>query len=246
MNTIKKELKDYKLLLKNVPSMVVSVFILSVVCMNLLANKELYNSKYFCIDCGQMISWIPFLCMDCICKRFGGKASAKISILAMLINVVTVVIFKLLTMTPGHWAEYYGASGPAVADAIDNSLSATFGGAWYVVMGSAIAMLVSSIVNSISNMYIGRIADKGGFKGFAIRSYISTALGQWVDNLVFTSLVSHVFFGWNWMQVIICSTVSMVIELVAEMIFSPIGYRAARDWEKEDVGKEYISQANAA
>ena len=66
MNFIKSELKDYKILLRNVPAMVVSVFILSVVCMNLMASKELYSSTYFCINSGLALSWISFLCMDCI------------------------------------------------------------------------------------------------------------------------------------------------------------------------------------
>ena len=101
-------------------------------------------------------------------------------------------------------------------------------------------MLLSSIVNALLNEVIGKKADKGGFGGFAVRSYISTAVGQWVDNFVFSALVSHVFFGWNWTQVLICSTTSMIIELVAEAIFSPVGYRVSKGWEKDGVGIEYL------
>ncbi len=246
MNTIKRELKDYKILLNSVPSMIISMFILSVVAMNLMANKEMYRSDYFCIDCGQVISWIPFFCMDCICKRFGAKASIKISILAMFVNVLTVIVFKLLSMTPGHWAEYFSAPDPNTAEYVNAGLNATFGGAWYVVLGSAIAMVISAIVNSITNVIIGRQHDKGGYGGFAFRSFTSTAIGQWVDNLVFTFLVSHTFFGWNMTQVLICSTTSMVLELALEALFSPIGYKVSKGWEAEGVGNEYISYVNAA
>ncbi|MCR4715995.1 MAG: VUT family protein [Lachnospiraceae bacterium] len=241
MEFLKRELKDYKVLLRSVPSMVTAIFILSVVCMNLLANKELYNSKYLCLDCGLALSWVSFLCMDCICKRFGAKASIKISILALSVNVITVLIFKLLTMTPGHWAAYYSASDPATAELINDGLNATFGGAWYVVLGSATAMLVSSIVNSISNVVIGRIADNGSYRGFATRSFISTAIGQFVDNLVFSSLVSHVFFGWTWPQVLLCAFTNMLLELLAEAIFSPIGYKVSKDWESDGVGEGYLN-----
>jgi len=240
MNYLKRELKDYKILLRSVPSMVISIFILSVVCMNLLANKELFSSQYFCIDCGLTLSWISFLCMDCICKRFGAKAATKVSILAIFINVIMVVIFKLLSMAPGHWAEYFSAPDQATGELINDGLNATFGGSWYVVVGSATAMFVASIVNSVLNATIGKRVDKGDYKGFAIRSFISTGIGQWVDNFVFTSLVSHVFFGWNWTQVIICSTTSMIWELAAEAVFSPIGYKVSKDWEKEGVGEAYI------
>lgn len=241
MNTLKYELKDYKVLLRNVPSMVITIFVLSVVCMNLMAGKELYSSKYFCINSGLALSWISFLCMDCICKRFGARAAVKISILAMAINVVTVGIFKLLSLTPGRWAAYYSASDAATGDLINSGLNSTFGSAWYIVLGSAVAMILSSIVNSYTNEFIGKMTDKGTYGNFALRSFISTAAGQWVDNFVFSAMVSHVFFGWNWTQVLICATTSMVIELTAEAIFSPVGFKVSKSWEENGVGQEYLN-----
>ena len=240
MNLIKKEIEDYKILLRNVPAMVFAMFVLSVVSMNLLANKELYASTYFCIDCGQMISWIPFLCMDCICKRFGAKASAKISVLVMIINLAVVLVFKVLCMTPGHWGAYFDAPDAVIGEFVNEGLNSTMGGTWYVVVGSAIAMFVSAIVNAVINEIIGKKTDKGNFTGFALRSYVSTGIGQLVDNLIFTTLVSHVFFGWNWMQVVICSVVSMFLELGLEALFSPVGYRVSKKWEKFGVGREYL------
>ena len=87
---------------------------------------------------------------------------------------------------------------------------------------------------------IGKKTDNGTFGAFAFRSFVSTGIGQWVDNFIFSALVSHVFFGWNWTQVLICSTTSMIIELVAEAIFSPVGYRVSKGWEKDGVGIEYL------
>ena len=62
-----------------------------------------------------------------------------------------------------------------------------------------------------------------------------------MTTFVFSALVSHVFFGWNWTQVLICSTTSMFIELALEAVFSPVGYRVSKDWEEEGVGKEYLA-----
>ena len=101
-------------------------------------------------------------------------------------------------------------------------------------------MFVSGVVNALINVKIGDKVDDGTYKGFAIRSFASTAVAQWVDNFVFSALVSHVFFGWNWMQVIICATTSMLIEVGIEAIFSPIGYKIAKRWEKEKIGQDYI------
>ena len=240
MNKLRKELEDYRILLTSVPSMVVSVFILSVVCMNLMAGRELYRSDHFCINSGLALSWISFLCMDCICKRFGASASVKISILAIFVNAVTAIIFKVLCMTPGHWAAYYSAEDIGTAQLINSGVDMTFSSAWYVVLGSSIAMFLSSIVNGVLNRKIGNAADKGGYSGFAVRSLVSTCIAQWIDNFVFSALVSHVFFGWTWTQVIICSTTSMVIELVMEAVFSPLGFRVSSVWEKNKVGQKYV------
>ena len=132
MNLIRKEMDDYRILLRNVPSLVITMFVVSVIMMNLLANKELLSVKYFALDCGFVLSWISFLCMDMICKRFGPKAAAKISILALAVNLFATLIFKLMSMTPGMWGEYYSTGMIEVND----GLNATFGGSWYVVLGS--------------------------------------------------------------------------------------------------------------
>ena len=246
MNAVKRTIGDYRLLLRSVPSMVTAMFILSVVCMNLMANKELYRSDYFCLNCGLALSWISFLCMDCICKRFGPKAATKISILAMGVNILTVLVFKLLSMAPGRWAAFYSAPDGATGELISNGLDMTFGGTWYVVVGSCTAMLLSTLVNSGLNNLIGKRFDNGNYYGFVKRSLVSTLIAQWVDNFVFSAMVSHVFFGWNWTQVLICSTTSMVIELSLEGLFSPLGYRISKGWEKDKVGQSYIDMAGKA
>ena len=44
MRFIRSTWEEYKILLRSVPSMVIAVFVLSVVLMNLLAGRELYRS----------------------------------------------------------------------------------------------------------------------------------------------------------------------------------------------------------
>ena len=68
---VRETLEDYKVLLRSIPAPTVSTFILSVVLMNLLANKELVSLPWLALDCGFTLSWVSFLCMDMICKRFG-------------------------------------------------------------------------------------------------------------------------------------------------------------------------------
>ena len=67
---IKKVMEDYKVLLRSIPAATVSLFFVSVIMMNLLANKELISLPYLALDCGFVVSWVSFLCQDMICKRF--------------------------------------------------------------------------------------------------------------------------------------------------------------------------------
>ena len=235
---VRETLEDYKVLLRSIPASTVTVFILSVVLMNLLANKELVSLPWLALDCGFTLSWVSFLCQDMICKRFGAKASVRVSILALAINLAVSLLFWLVSFAPGHWGAYYDTGSLQV----DQAINATIGGSWYVVLGSSLAMLCSSFVNSHTNMLIGRIVDHGGFGGFALRSYTSTLVGQIVDNLVFAIVVSHTFFGWTWVQVLTCSLTGAVAELLCEVLLSPIGFRVAAGWEREGVGEAWISR----
>lgn len=239
MDLIRRELDDYRILMRNVPSIVISLFIVSVIMMNLLANKELISMRYLALDCGFCLSWISFLCMDMICKRFGGKAAAKVSVLALAINLCACLIFKLLSLTPGMWGEYYSTGMVEV----NNALNATFGGSWYVVFGSSTAMLVSAITNSLINHGIARRLNFGGYKAFAVRSFVSTGIAQFVDNLVFAVIVSYHFFGWTATQVFFCSLTGALMELLCEVVFSPFGYKVSRQWEEEHVGEQYLNYA---
>ena len=235
-NYLKKEILTYKILLRNIPSLTITLFILSVICANLMANKELFTLKYLALDCGYVFSWIMFLCMDIICKRYGSMASIRVSLLALLVNLCVCGIFFLLSLAPGHWGAFYTFNSVEV----NTALNSTFAGSWYVVFGSALAFLISSVINSLLNVLIGRLFKSDGFKAFAVRSYVSTFIGQYADNFIFSFVVSKTFFGWSWMQVIFCSLTGALFELLCEVIFSPLAYKVVKGWEKDNVGKEYL------
>ncbi len=232
----KKVWEDYKVLLRSIPASTVTLFIVSVIMMNLLANKELISLPWLALDCGFAVSWVSFLCMDMVCKRFGARASIMVSVMALGVNLAVSLVFWLLTLTPGMWGAYYDTGLFEVNDA----LNATIGGTWYVVLGSSCAMLTSSVVNSLLNQAIGRLEHKNTFGAFALRSYVSTGIAQFVDNLVFAIIVSHTFFGWTWLQVLTCSLTGAAAELLCEVFLSPVGYRVVRGWERENVGELYL------
>jgi len=235
---MKKVLKEIKLLNRSIPGLVFSMLIISIVLMNILANKSIdLHSNYIALDCGIVFSWIVFMEMDLTVKRFGLKAANYLTIISLIINLFISLLLLIVSFIPGFWSMADGEN----AGIINVSLNLTFRNTWYVLLGSSIAFLVSGIVNNVINYLIGKRTDKkNNFGGFIIRSYISTFIGQFVDNFIFALLVSMPFFEWNIIQCITCALTGAVFELLFEVIFSPIGYRIIKKWEKENVGSLYL------
>ena len=238
---IKYQITDYKLLLRSVPSVVVALFVMSVVIMNILASKEIKTGvDWLALDCGFVVSWMSFLTTDMITKRFGPKAAVKLSIVAAGINLLAAGIFFGVSKIPGNWSAYYTYE----SDAVNLGLNETFGGTWYILLGSTIAFLVSAAVNSFLNYGLGKLLKKDTFGSYAIRTYISTGVGQFVDNFVFALIVSHTFFGWSMLQCVTCSFTGCILETLCEIVFSPLGYRVCKNWQKDDVGSDYLNRQN--
>lgn len=240
LSKIKREIYEIKILLRSVPSTILTLFAVSVIAMNLLANKSVnLPVDWLALDCGIIVSWVSFLSMDIITKHFGPKAATRVSIVAVLFNLMICIIFFIAGSIPGIWGESYVEGSETI---INSALDHTFSGTWYVLLGSTTAFIISAVVNNFLNYLIGKLINKNSdsFLVYAVRTYISTAVGQFADNLVFALIVSHIFFGWSMLQCITCSVTGMIVELLCEVIFSPIGFSVCKKWKKDNVGKEYF------
>ena len=236
MEKIKKELKEFNLLLRSIPAIVVTLFVVSVISMNLLANKTLLQLDWIALDGGILISWLSFMCMDIITKHFGPKASNRISILAACINLLTCLIFFVASVIPSTADDYTAFDG-------------IFGGTWFILLGSTVAFLASAAINNYLNWMIGKSFRNNphGKAAFAARTYVSTFIGQFLDNLIFSVIVFMFFapiywdgFCWTLLQCVMCALTGAVAELIMEVLFSPIGYRITKKWRDECVGREYL------
>lgn len=233
---LRREREETSVLLRCIPATVVSLFVVSVVCMNLLANKTLLQLEWIALDGGILISWMSFMCMDIITKHFGPKASNRISILAAAINLLTCLIFYVASVIPSNAGDYSAFDG-------------IFGGTWFILLGSTVAFLASAIINNTLNWAIGRSFRKNphGKLAYAARTYISTFVAQFLDNFIFAVIVFVYFapifwdgFCWTVLQCATCSLAGAVAELIMEIVFSPIGYRITKKWMREDVGRPYF------
>ena len=232
-----REREETAILLRSIPSTAVSLFVVSVICMNLLANKTLVQTEWIALDGGILISWLSFMCMDIITKHFGPKASNRIAILASCINLLTCLIFYIAAAIPSNAGDY-------------TALNGILGGTWFILLSSTVAFLVSAGINNGLNWMIGRAFRKNpdGKPAYVTRTYISTFVGQFADNLIFSLMVfvgfAPVFwngFHWTVRQCVVCALMGAVAELVMEIVFSPIGYKIVKRWARLGVGREYLT-----
>ena len=224
---MKNAISEYRSLLRTVPPILVSLMILSVVGMNLLANKSINTGvDWLALDCGILFSWLTFLTMDVLTHNYGPRAATLLSITALGVNLFMAAMFYLASLIPGVWGESFVDGSEAV---INGALNNTFGGTWFIILGSSIAFIASAILNNFLNYGIGKLLKRDtGFGVFAVRSYVSTFLAQFADNLIFALLVSKIFFGWTLLQCFTCALTGAVMELLFEVVFSPFGYRVSK------------------
>ena len=216
---------------REIPSVIVTMFAVSVVIMNLLANKTIFQTELIAIDGGILISWLAFLCMDIVTRAFGPKAATVLSVFALLVNLFVCFVFSLASMIPTE-TDY-------------TAFNTIIGGTWFILLSSSIAFLVSAVINNSLNAAIGSFFrnDPDSVIAYASRSYISTFAGQFADNFIFAALTFMVFapiywdgFSWTLTQCFTCSLLGAFLELAMEVLFSPFGYLILRKWKKEGIG----------
>jgi len=225
-----------KILLRSIPASVVALFVISVIAMNILANKTLVQTEYLALDGGILISWLSFLSMDIVVKHFGPKASNRMSMFAVLVNLLVCLIFFIASIIPSEADDY-------------TAFNTIIGGTWFILLSSTIAFISSALINNGLNFAVGKLFrnNPDGKLAFFTRSYVSTFIAQFCDNLIFAVITFMVFtpifwdgFHWTFIQCVTCSLLGALLELVMEAVFSPLGYLVVKNWKKNNIGEQYF------
>ena len=232
---VKREIQLFSTLVRSVPTLVIVLFSCAVILMNLLASFTIVSLPYFALTGGIFISWAAFLFMDIIAKHFGPKAANRVSWIALSANLVAVGIFFLISQI-------------GTVPQLDMILH----GQWSILLASTVAFIVSALANNFLNHLIGKgfARNPDGKVAYFCRSYVSTFVGQTLDNFVFGALAFIVLpmipdalqVTWTWGQVVGCAVTCALAELAMEIIFSPIGYSVTKRWREKGVGQEYIDR----
>ena len=237
--------QDWKMLLRSIPAVVVALLVVTTVTMNLAANKIVWSGlkigeNYFIsITGGIFLSWAVFLIMDMVTKTFGAKAAIKLNLFGAAVNAIAIIFLGVIASAPSDFPF------PGASSSFDIVFGFTGKGVqpWQILISSTIAYVISGAVNAIVNVLVGRRFKKNpdGKAAFIVRSYISTMIGQFVDNFIFTALAFSFFARYYGLFTITgMAIIGALIELFCEILFSPVAYRRCRKWQKEGVGRDYF------
>lgn len=249
-NWFKNEAAEYRSLLRNIPALLLAAFCLAVVMMNTLANKTIVSTSWIDIDGGILCAWLIFMAMDLTAQHFGPRAATKMSLVGLSVNLLVCVIFgiaSVINVGGGAWSPAWNYVDVHDFEVANEAVNTLFAGSWQVLLASSVAFIVSALVNNTMNWSIGMLfKHKNAPKTeYISRAYISTMLGQFVDNWIFNFLLFIVLFQdptWNILSVTTCAALGSLVELFMEIIFSPIGYKIVQRWRRDKIGQEYIDE----
>lgn len=233
--SFKEEMQMIKVLFRSIPLYITIMSVLTVIIMNILASITILSLPWIAINAGVFVSWLFFLIMDLVTKHFGLKAGNLLSLLCMICNTIIALLLFVFSKVAGN-PKY------------DLMLS----GQWSVFFASTIAFVLSAFINNGINVLLGKLFTKNpdGKTAYVTRTYVSTLVGQIVDNFTFVFLAFVIFpliptalnVKWTIWQCIGCSVTCALVELLFEVIFSPIGYKICKKWRERNLGKEYIEK----
>lgn len=219
-NKIKTFFRNYFFDIGKIPSILLVLFCVTIIAMNLLANKTIFQNEYLALDGGIVITWVVVLIMDMVIAVYGPKIAIKMNIFGIAMSLLVSLIFYLVSLIP---------SGSQF-----NAFNQIIGGTWFIILSGAIAFIISSSLNAIINYLVSKRFKKHpeGKLAFSIRSVTSTFISQILDNFIFNSLAFMVFapifwngFSWTPVQCICCALCYGAIELVIELVLFPLAYR---------------------
>lgn len=233
ISKIKSLAEDYKVLLRNVPALMTMFFVIATIAMNCAAGKLIFTAGNVSLTGGFLLSAVPFLAMDTVTRHMGARASIMLNVLSATFNVFFVLFMSLVAAIPTEMPY--------------TEFNYVYGSVWFIVVCSTLAFIISGVANSLLNAAIGKMFKKQNVVEFITRSYVSTFIGQAVDNFLFIGgvyvIFAPIFWGMDPMPIATCIGTAIVgglVELLAEVVLSPVSYRICARWKKEGIGAEYI------
>lgn len=169
------------------------------------------------MDGGLLVSWIVFLISNVIVEAYDKRTAIWVSgvatVVALVVSVIAVIEVHLPTLSgyseqAEHFAHVF-SNGPRT------------------IVASAIAFFVGNVVNvSIIDRMKRNSTQEMRLPSFWLRAFVSTLIGQAVDNLLFQTLafapIGLTLYEMYWRDIWTAVGISTAFETVVETLFVPL------------------------
>ncbi len=181
-----------------------SFYSVAIVMKNILATKTFRIGKIQA-PTGYVFEPISFIAQDVETETKGFKSAKLMIIVGFVINIIAAIACQIAIWLPN-----------ASADIIQSSFEVVLGNMPRIFVASLTAYLIGGTLNS---KIMDKLREKND-RGLFFRAIVSTLIGQFADNIIFTSIA---FTGTMPYQQILIMSISMtLLETLYEIIFYPV------------------------
>lgn len=161
---------------------------------------------------GFLIFPISYIINDCLSELYGYRSTRAVVLLAMALNLLTVLIAQLLMRFPS-------------AGMVDSGehFAAVFHADFRITVASACAFLMGSLLNARV------MVSMKGHGGFCLRAVLSTLAGETMDSLVFFPIA---FWHTGLKGILLLMVTQIILKTAYEVVLLPITSRLIRSLQK--------------
>ena len=191
------------------------LFTVCLITSNLLATKVFAIGSKITLPCAVLVFPLSYILNDCFTEVYGYRKARLVIWLAFAMNVLTVLFGQIAVWLPaaGFWqgGEHFNF---------------VFGMAPRVVLGSILAFLAGSTLNSL---VLSKMKIASGGRGFGWRAILSSLAGESCDSLIFMPIA---FWGTEASALMVMMLSQVTFKVLYEIVILPVTTVTVRKMKK--------------
>lgn len=189
----------------------VVLFTSCLIISNILANRMLQIGPWS-LDAGNLLFPVTYILSDVFSEVYGYRWSRRVTWGAAAMNLLFVVLVALTNVLPAP--DYFDPTPFATA----------LGSSFRIVAASLVSYVTGDLFNDIVFRHMKK--SQTSLNGFAVRAFVSSLVGQFVDSTLFVTLA---FFGTMPMvDLIYMLLLNVAVKVGYELVILPVTHMVVR------------------
>lgn len=152
------------------------IFAVVLVLSNISASNTFYINSFISLSAAELLFPITYILNDLMTEFFGAKATTKVVVISLALNLFASVFLFVSTLVPSNYSEYNTVFGHITSGVVG------------ITFASITAFGVGSILNAVIMDKMKKRDTSGKSGKFFLRSFLSSVAAEVIDSLIFISL----------------------------------------------------------